>query len=434
MTRWFPLLLLSLASATEPPAPLAEWVRQDKLDPPEPGAVVFIGSSSIRRWESLQRDFAGYRILRRGWGGSWLSEMDEAAPFVVFPYQPSALVMWAGTNDLSGGKSGEEVHADFIAFHNALRKQLPEMPFLFLGFTRTPANGPTTVARNTANRLIRQTIAEDAHATFVDLPSYFAGLSAEGLDALYVDPVHLNHDGYAQWTRMIRPALEAVVRPNEAPANPSLAPKSGTRLLFDFGPDNGNEDGASPSSPDLRGHHWNHWYPVPGDARIIPGEHLSGIVDAEGQATGMRLTITGGFRTNGRRHGGLLDPSHEALGDLAIEEATEDFFFSTADNRKGGGDDDLGGSFMLTGLDPDLPCELRFLGSRADPELRVTEYTVFGEKSATVTLATSANTSELAIVSGMKPDRFGRLFIDLTAKKGSFAYLNALEIRVGEIR
>ena len=130
----------------------------------------------------------------------------------------------------------------------------------------------------------------------------------------------------------------------------------------------------------------------------------------------------------------MTEPDALPPEDEAIEEATEDFFFSTADNRKGGGDDDLGGSFMLTGLDPDLPCELRFLGSRADPELRVTEYTVFGEKSATVTLATSANTSELAIVSGMKPDRFGRLFIDLTAKKGSFAYLNALEIRVGEIR
>jgi lysophospholipase L1-like esterase len=435
---------ISGRQSAEPPPELAAWVDQDRLDPPEPGSLVFIGSSSIRRWESLTRDFADYKVVQRGWGGSLLAEMDTAFPHIVAPYQPAAIVMWAGANDLSAGRSGTQVHQDFLTFLHMLRREMPDTPFFYLGMTPNPANRGTTAERQTANRLIRASAKADPHTHFVDLATAFEKLGPEELDRLYVDPLHLNQAGYAKWLGIVRPAIAAVIPPNKPLfANPS-APAAGSRLLFDFGPDNDGLDGRRTPSPDPNGHHWNHWFAVPGNTHILAGEHQGGIVDSAGKPTGVRWTITGGYRVNGRRHGGLFapdGPDPELLGELAVESATEDFFFSTADDLTGGGDDDLPGGFMLAGLDPALVHEFRFFGSRNHPAVHRTRFTVHGRTRHVAVLqssgknlggkaSTDANDHQVLAIPGVRPDAFGQVFVDMLLLEGELACINAMEIRV----
>jgi hypothetical protein len=37
--------------------------KADRLHPPQPGAILFTGSSSIRLWSTLERDMAPLRVL-----------------------------------------------------------------------------------------------------------------------------------------------------------------------------------------------------------------------------------------------------------------------------------------------------------------------------------------------------------------------------------
>ncbi|MBB5350203.1 hypothetical protein HNR46_000427 [Haloferula luteola] len=430
------------------PADLATWVTQDGLDDPGQGAVLFVGSSSIRRWESVTRDFADYRVLQRGWGGSWLADMDTTIPHLVKPYQPSAIVMWAGTNDLSGGRTGEEVHEDFRTFLMLLRRELPEVPFLYLGVTRTPANDGTKDARLTANALIEATAETDPHTYFVDLPSIFEDLTTQELDDLYVDPIHLNRAGYAKWLEVVRPALEAVVDPNQPIYDGESLERewvAGDRMLFDFGPDDVLElDGHDTASPDVRGHYWNNWYTLNGGVGINSGEHKRGIVTTDGSATGVRWVITGGYAVNGRRNGGLFGgngPSEALLGDLAVETATEDYFYSTADDLDDGGSDDVPGGFMFSGLDPDFSYEFRIFATRETSDVRSTEYAIYGTERQAATLQTSGpsigsngtyagNDDEVVVISGVRPDAYGQVFIDMLSVAGGFAYIGAMEVVV----
>ena len=108
--------------------------------------------------------------------------------------------------------------------------------------------------------------------------------------------------------------------------------------------------------------------------------------------------------------------------------ATEDYFFSTADNQVGGGSDDDGGGFMFSGLDPTLAYDFAFFGSRDDAEVRVTEYLVTGRDAKKATLPTSANSGEVAHLRGVRPDAFGQVFVDMTLRQGSDAYLNAMRV------
>src|SRR5436305_22505 len=67
---------------------IAAYERSDRTNPPPKGAIVFTGASAIRRWTSLTEDFAGYRVLNRGFGGSEIVDVTHFADRILVPYQP----------------------------------------------------------------------------------------------------------------------------------------------------------------------------------------------------------------------------------------------------------------------------------------------------------------------------------------------------------
>lgn len=442
-------ILEIVEGAAVPPLPLPaitngidRWTAQDALDPIAPGSVLFVGSSSIRRWEALAEDFAGYRIIQRGFGGSQFSDINPILHRIVTPYQASAIVVFAGTNDIrAGGKTGEQVFADFQAFVAGIRAVQPEVPVCYIEITPAPvyfSNAGHNASRVTANALIKAHCESDPA---LKLHFFAAGAHFDALresdpaawNAYFSDGLHLTPAGYAKWSEAILPALQAVVAPDKPlfAANPA-ALQAGDKLFFDFGPSQSTV-GDPTTGPDANGHRWNNWHSTNGGGLVNSGEHLAGLVRSTGTATGIRMTMTGGFEVNGKSgFGGLLAPDPALLGELAVATATQDFFYSHSNS------DDLPGSFMLSGLDPALSYEFRFFGSRAAAEIRTTKFTAAGANGDDATLQTSGtgigssggdgNNDEVAVVAGIRPDGFGQVFIDLDRLQGGFAYLNAMQI------
>lgn len=424
-------------------ADIARWTNQDAFNPPAPGAILFTGSSSIRRWEQLTRDFADYHVLQRGIGGAQFDHIVGYIPNIVLPYQPRAIVVWAGTNDLASGNSGAEVFEDYQNFVNTVHAAQPNVDIFYLGIMPTPGRQGNRPQEDIANASIATMAAGNPKLHYIDLPAAFSTLNPYGsseFSSKFVDSIHLNRDGYDFWTSVVRPQIEAVIAPNKVFAlNPNTL-QVGKSMLFDFGPSNAL-DGAHTNSPDANGHYWNNWTTASGGVNINAGEHVGNLVDSTGVSTGINLTITGGFQSNGFRNGGLRNPDPALLGDFAIDSVTGDYFFSTADGLQGGGDDDIGGGFMLDGLDPNLLYDFSFFGSRNDPQTRITEYRVTGANDQSVLLQTSGNNigidgiydgndDEIAEILGVQPDQFGQVFVDLTLKAGNFAYIAAMKVTV----
>src|SRR5882724_5316882 len=77
--RWIASALAVLVLGFIPAGLLAsprQWLgdieafeKVDKIKPPPQASVVFVGSSSIVRWTSLETDFPDYKIINRGFGG-----------------------------------------------------------------------------------------------------------------------------------------------------------------------------------------------------------------------------------------------------------------------------------------------------------------------------------------------------------------------------
>src|SRR3984893_12225476 len=124
--------------ATNPCEPESEAL-QAKLVAPPPRPIVFYGSSSIRLWSTLSQDLPDYAVLNCGFGGSRLTDCLYFAPRVVAPLKPSAVVIYAGDNDLATGAAPEQVFDSFRQLFFALRTTSPELPIAFVSVKPCPA-------------------------------------------------------------------------------------------------------------------------------------------------------------------------------------------------------------------------------------------------------------------------------------------------------
>ncbi|MBU6411730.1 MAG: hypothetical protein KGR98_15205, partial [Verrucomicrobia bacterium] len=71
---------------------IRRFERMDRTNPPPQHAVLFIGSSSIRKWHTLAQDFPGVHVINRGFGGSEIHDSTHFARQIIFPYQPRIIV------------------------------------------------------------------------------------------------------------------------------------------------------------------------------------------------------------------------------------------------------------------------------------------------------------------------------------------------------
>jgi len=187
---------------------IVAFERADREKPPKPGGIVFVGSSSIRMWTTLERDFPRHRVLNRGFGGSRIPNVVDYAERIVVPYAPRLVVFFAGSNDIHAGASAERVVADFKAFVARIRAKLPGVRVLFVSITTSPSRFSEIATVRAANRLVSEHVATDPALRFLDVFSAMVDPNGAPRAELYLeDKLHLNDKGYAVWIRLLEPEL-----------------------------------------------------------------------------------------------------------------------------------------------------------------------------------------------------------------------------------
>jgi hypothetical protein len=74
----------------------------EQQEQPAKGGIVFIGSSSVRRWD-LKKAFPDLPVVNRGFGGSVIADSIRYFDRIVTPLKPKTVVLYAGDNDIGRG-------------------------------------------------------------------------------------------------------------------------------------------------------------------------------------------------------------------------------------------------------------------------------------------------------------------------------------------
>jgi lysophospholipase L1-like esterase len=195
---------------------LDDFAASDRLKAPPTGGVLFVGSSSIRLWDGLETGFGdASTIIKRGFGGSRLSDCASLIDKLVTPYRPRIVVVYAGDNDLAEGAQPEEVAAQFERFVTGVREALPQTSVAYVSIKPSPARAHLQQRVHATNALIQAYTERMDNTDFIDI--YTPMLGADGLarkELFSGDSLHLNADGYALWRQVIAQHLA----PSAAPA------------------------------------------------------------------------------------------------------------------------------------------------------------------------------------------------------------------------
>ncbi len=187
---------------------IAAFRKADSLQPPPTRGIVFTGSSSIRLWHDLADRFSGRKVVNRGFGGSWLSDAVHYFPQLVVPYQPRTIVVYAGENDIADGRPAEALVKDVEALLALRRKHLPKSKLVFIALKPSPSRAEKLAEVRKANALIRQRLAGEKRAVFVDVFTPMLDARGTAREELFgPDRLHMNTKGYDLWTQVLAPYL-----------------------------------------------------------------------------------------------------------------------------------------------------------------------------------------------------------------------------------
>ncbi|MCC6486184.1 MAG: hypothetical protein IT364_01675 [Candidatus Hydrogenedentes bacterium] len=220
---WHVMLLLSLLALLPPGQALAAVAYEDparwesaiqdfeeddaKAMPPE-GAVLFVGSSSIRLWD-LEASFPDLVTIKRGFGGCTVADVRHYTERIVLPYRPKTIVFYAGDNDIAGGQDATAVFDVFSDFVKKVRDALPETRILFLSIKPSNARWKLYPEMQKVNQKVQELNKTDKLVELIDVGTPMLGPDGRPrIDLLRKDGLHLNEEGYKLWTGILKPLLK----------------------------------------------------------------------------------------------------------------------------------------------------------------------------------------------------------------------------------
>lgn len=190
---------------------IRDFKHQDSLKFPPKNGILFIGSSSIRKWTDLEQRFSDKPIIRRGVGGCMLEQVvDHFTPYILFPYAPKKIFVYAGENDIAGGKSGDFVVEQFVKLWGMISSKLPNTEVYFMAVKPSPSRAKFFPEVQIANTRIKAFLAVKQRGHYIDVASVILNPATMQPDSSLFegDMLHLNKTGYDKWQAVLQPYVK----------------------------------------------------------------------------------------------------------------------------------------------------------------------------------------------------------------------------------
>ena len=194
--------------------------KQDASESHPDDAVLLLGSSSIRLWETADQQMAPYHVIRRGYGGARYSDLVVFARRLIEPHRFRAMVVFVG-NDIAGSEEDatpEEIEPLVRQVVQIARAHQPKATIFLVEVTPTPKRFHLWPRIRRFNAMLREVALTESHTQFIATAERYLDQDDRPIATLFRDDqLHLSRSGYDIWSTLIRRRLaDAGVGPPEA--------------------------------------------------------------------------------------------------------------------------------------------------------------------------------------------------------------------------
>lgn len=165
----------------------------------------------MRMWsDRLASDLAPLTVIPRGFGGSHFSDVVDRFNELIARYQPRAIVIYEGDNDIASNKSPAEVLRDFLTFRVMVDDYDPEIRIYVMAAKPSPARWHLKTRYEQLNALLAAVCAHDPQLTFIDIWSPLVGEEGRPRRTDFAeDLLHLSPLGYDRLAAAVAPVVVA---------------------------------------------------------------------------------------------------------------------------------------------------------------------------------------------------------------------------------
>jgi len=211
MNPWIAVALALTMFAPPKPGKHEQWDAEIatleakvKARPDLIGGVVFTGSSSIKNWKTLTKDFNGIPVINMGFGGSELADAVYYIDRLVLQYKPRVVVVYSGENDINAGVPVRRVLEDLKQFITLVQNNDSKTTIVVVSLKPSPSREKHLAKVREYNRLAANYIKGCRNVEFVDVFTPMLTPDGKFRDELYVsDRLHMTATGYAIWTELL---------------------------------------------------------------------------------------------------------------------------------------------------------------------------------------------------------------------------------------
>jgi len=185
------------------------YMESDTMAPPPENCFLFLGSSSIRMWKSLESDFAGYPVVNRGFGGSHFSDAIFFFDELVKQHNPAKIIIYEGDNDIAGNKNPDRIIRDLEKLLDMVRSNLTGTQIAVISAKPSPSRWHLRAQYVELNKKIEDLAGRNEDLTYIDVFGHMLNNNGRPEPGLFLqDSLHMNAEGYKIWTRQIQPFIE----------------------------------------------------------------------------------------------------------------------------------------------------------------------------------------------------------------------------------
>jgi lysophospholipase L1-like esterase len=117
--------------------------------------------------------------------------------------------MYAGGNDINGGKTPQRVLADFKAFVARVHAALPDCRVSYISSAPNPKRWAIIDKMRDLNCLMEQFTKTDPRLQFINVYPHMLGPDGRPKPDIFLkDELHMNEKGYAIWKEVVGACLK----------------------------------------------------------------------------------------------------------------------------------------------------------------------------------------------------------------------------------
>lgn len=168
-------------------------------------SIVFTGSSTIRMWKSLQKDFPEHNVINAGFGGSQASDLNFYINELILDYKPTKVFIYEGDNDLSAGKTVEDILVTFDLIISKIHEAFPETEIILISPKPSVARWELADQYLDLNKKLKKSTKGKKYLKYADLWKPMLAKDKEPMKDIFLkDNLHMNEKGYAIWAKTIK--------------------------------------------------------------------------------------------------------------------------------------------------------------------------------------------------------------------------------------